>query len=108
MKNLLFACSVVITTSANAHFLNGNDLLLKLNQSDITIAQAYVAGVFDAYQGAVHCAPASVSLTQATDMTRAYLTNDPTNRNRPADELIGRMLATVWPCQAKKESGVSL
>ena len=110
MKTTIAILAVVISTSANAYFLTGNDLLTRMSgtESDRHLAQAYVAGAFDAYQGTLHCAPQSVTLSQVADMAAAYLIANPAVRNKPADELIGRMLLAAWACPKKPAAGVTL
>lgn len=104
MKFCAAALAVAMVTSAHAYFLTGSDLLLKFEKNDPT-GEAYVAGVFDAYEGAVHCTPETVTLERIVDMTKTYLRSDSTDTSKPADELIGRMLGTIWPCSEKSKRG---
>lgn len=103
MKNLLTLSVLSLSLTANAAFLSGNDLLMRLSSTgaEQVIARGYVAGVFDAYQGLGHCAPESVTLTQVVDMTKIALTSDPSVRNGPADVIVWKMLERYWPCAKK-------
>lgn len=103
MKKLLIVLLFPIT--AHAEFYTGNILLNRL-QSESTVEKAvalgYVMGVFDANQGATHCAGnRDITAGQIKDMARAYLENNPTTRNRTADILLGELFKKAWPCTGR-------
>lgn len=104
MKKLLIALAFV-STCAHAEFFNGNDLLAKLNDTNSVvnraIANGYVAGVFDAGFGVMHCASLSISVKQAADVVRLALESSPADRDKAADALVLRALGLAWPCQNK-------
>lgn len=103
MKKLLIA--LLFPIAAHAEFYTGNILLDKLqshNTIDKAVALGYVMGVFDANQGATHCAGnRDITAGQIQDMARAYLENNPSNRNRTADILLGELFKKAWPCTGR-------
>ncbi|CAB5144447.1 hypothetical protein UFOVP147_12 [uncultured Caudovirales phage] len=103
MKKLSFIAAVVVSTSAHAYFVTGNDLLARLNAADPSVGRAYVAGVFDAFSQVAQCAPQTVNLIQVSDMAKQYLTVDAANRNQPADILLLKLMSAAWPCPKKSE-----
>ena len=106
MKKLLITLALVAST-ANAGFMTGNDLYTRMqgDEADRTIAMAYVAGAFDAYQGVVHCAPQGVTLIQVRDMVRKHLEAEPTQRHVQADLHLAYVLGKTWPCPKKPTQG---
>jgi hypothetical protein len=103
MKKLLiltaFTCGM-----AHAEFYTGNDLLERLNGTDVqrNIALGYVGGVADALNNRIICMP-SATLGQTRDIVKQYLENNPSIRHYSADSLIQSVLSSTWPC-AKKGS----
>lgn len=107
MRKVLIAL-LFVSTTANAAFRDGNELLSELNSSknsDVFYSMGYIAGVADAMHGVTHCAPSNATLGQMMDMTIDYLTRNPSVRNLSADLLISAMLSERWPCP-KKGKGV--
>lgn len=100
MKKLwvLIACCVALP--AVAQFKSGNMLLRQIDGDfgEQMNAIGYVSGVADALQGAVVCAPHTVTAGQLVDMTRLYLERTPARRHLAADLLISEVLRAAWPC----------
>jgi hypothetical protein len=107
MKKLAAALiGLTICASARAEFWSGNDLLQRLQSTEIVNQMAglgYVMGVFDAAQGAGHCAPnnTGISTGQVRDMARLWLEQNPVQRNMSADRLVVQMLSEIWPCRGR-------
>ena len=107
MKKLLIAI-IMVPTMAHAEFVNGNDLLSRLQSSDYMdrmYALGYVLGVFDAGQHIRHCSPngVGVSAGQIQDMVKQYLEQNPSLRNFSADVLVTDAIRRVWPCKSKSK-----
>lgn len=107
MKTIATAIiGLTLCASAQAEFLTGNDLLSRLQSSDVAIRMTglgYVMGVFDASQGAAHCAPNDAGITagQVRDITTLWLERNPAQRHETADRLVVNMLSQLWPCQRR-------
>lgn len=101
IKHLAAAIAVTASTWASAAFVTGNELLAKLEGSaqDRNMAAAYIAGVHDAVEGTVVCAP-GIQLQQAMDMVYQVLKAVPEERHRSADTYVVATLAAQWPCKA--------
>ena len=102
MRKLL-ATVLFVPCIAHAEFFSGNLLLSRMNSTetvDRVIALGYVMGVFDALAGAIHCAPAGPEITsgQIRDMVKAWIEQNPGQRHRMADRIIGDVLKQAWPC----------
>ena len=69
------------------------------------IGIGYIMGVVDAYGNITHCPPDNVTAGQLRDMVRNFLENTPSIRHLPANEIVGHVVKTAWPC-AKKGTGV--
>lgn len=93
-------------THAQAEFFTGNSLLSKMNGSSHDQVQAigFMQGVYDVYTNVTFCPPDNVTAGQITDMGRNYLTNNPSQRHRTAERLMGDMFAQVWPCQQQQRA----
>lgn len=109
MKKTIALAALVAATTAHAGFYTGNDILNRLNgpYAEKTQALYYVAGVFDTLSGVVVCAPPNVTLGQLADVMQQQLIANPATRNQPADLLIMRVFAPLWPC-AQEQKGTSL
>lgn len=103
---LLPTILLTLSLSAHAEFVDGNKLHSWLNGDDAEqlVGKGYVAGVFDAFHGTGHCAPANVSLKQIDDMTKIALRSDPANRHESASLLVLVMLDRYWPCPKKAKT----
>ena len=115
MKRALTAAALVaLCATAHANFKDGNRLLADLNNSSGSATQilpalglGYIMGVADAYGGITHCAPENVTAGQIRDMVRNFLENTPAIRHLPANDIVGHVLKSAWPCaERKKGQGV--
>ena len=101
-KFLISLC--LLCSSAHAEFMDGNRLISDMRSNSVAsqmFAMGYVSGVFDMGRGFFHCAPAQATIGQVNDMVQNYLTQMPGERNKSADVLVNRVLATQWPCPKK-------
>jgi hypothetical protein len=100
MRKLLLILAL-LPSIAQAEFFTGNDLLAKMNGSQMERMQAigFVQGVFDVYVDVTICPPSNVTAGQVRDMVKNYLTNSPATRHKTAESLIHEALKGVWPCQ---------
>lgn len=103
--------SILIATSAQAEFWDGNRLHAHMNGSntDKIMALGYVIGVADAIRGVTFC-PTSPNITggQVNDVVKAYLDNAPANRHYTGDVAVGVALSITWPCRGNNRGGNSL
>lgn len=100
MKRLVLALAL-FSGAAQAEFMDGNDLLDKMNGSnmDKMLALGYVMAASDAARGVRICnVPPTVTAGQTHDMVKAYLERFPQVRHFTADVLVGRALEVMWPC----------
>ena len=97
---------LTLSLSANAEFVDGNKLHSWITGDDSgqLVGKGYIAGVFDAFHGLGHCAPANVTLGQVTEMTKITLSANPANRHEGASLLILVMLERYWPCPKKAKA----
>lgn len=98
--------ALALSGPAYAEFMDGNKLLKDMKDSSYFLqghAMGYVVGIADMGLGIVHCAPANVTAGQLNDMIKNYLENMPAERHKTADEIINKVLKTMWPC-AKRGS----
>jgi hypothetical protein len=103
MNKLLIAALCATSMTAHAEFWDGNKLLQRMNGStfESMSASSYVAGVADALNGVVYCAPSPVTLGQIVDMTKRALEQSPEKRHLPADIFVSSTLTKAWPCPAR-------
>lgn len=103
---LLPAILLTLSLSAHAEFVDGNRLHSWLNGDDAEqlVGKGYVAGVFDAFHGLAHCAPANVALGQVTEMAKIALRTNPSTRHESASVLVLLMLEKYWPCPKKAKT----
>lgn len=107
MKNLLLIAAL-LSSSAHAQFLTGNDLLIRLNADnaiDRTLGTGFIMGVYDATLLLEHCPPDNVTAGQIRDMVAKNLYNGASARHLPAAAFVAYTLSIAWPC-AKKGKGV--
>lgn len=110
MKATLILAAALAATTASAEFINGNELLNRMNSElgyDRGVAIGYVMGAFDTGHGVVHCAPPTVSAGQVLDMVKQALINAPAVRHQSADAFVVYVLTKAWPCP-KKSGGTNL
>jgi hypothetical protein len=101
MKKLI-VLTMLAAGAAHAEFYTGNDLLERMNGTEVQklIALGYVGGVADAMNNRVICMP-SATLGQTRDIVKQYLENNPSIRHYSADSLIQSVLSSMWPCAKK-------
>lgn len=107
MKNLLLIAAL-LSSSAHAQFLTGNDLLIRINSDssiDRTLSMGFIMGVYDATLLLEHCPPSNVTAGQVRDMVATSLYNGASARHLPAAAFVAYTLSIAWPC-AKKGKGV--
>ena len=100
MKHTLIALALAAPL-AHAEFLSGNMLYDRLNgnTSDQMLAMGYIAGVYDAGQGVLHCGPSNLTLGQITDMVKITIRDQPQNRHFSADAFVTVTVKNQWPCK---------
>jgi Rap1a immunity proteins len=104
MKKLLLITLAVTTTAAQAEFISGNDLLNRLNSegfADRGFALGYIAGVSDALEDILVCAPTGSTTGQARDVVWQHLRTNPQSRHQGAALLVVEALQRAWPCRQK-------
>ncbi len=107
MKKLLRSITAVLiaatmSTSANAEFFSGHDLLTRLRGNDLNrqiLAQGYILGVHDAQRSITHCSPANLSGERLVVMARVHLESQIDLHNSTADVILGQMMRDAWPCR---------
>lgn len=107
MKNKSkFLTALLLCSSAQAAYFDGNILLARMNGTTQERMQAlgYIQGVHDTLQDFVVCSPANVTAGQVMDMTKNFLDNTPAIRHLNADAIVMRVLATTWPCAVQKNN----
>ena len=73
-------------------------------------AIGYITGVFDTLRSVTHCAPAAVTAGQVAELVRGHLEAAPSVRHLTADQHVGYVLKSTWPCaeQRRNNGGQSL
>ena len=94
--------------TAQANFVNGNDLLKRCNDPQAPFyCGGFVSGAHDGFttawgwskQAPMFCVPTGVSIPQLVDITVAYLEDHPETRHYAASELIGLAIREAFPCK---------
>lgn len=113
MKWAALLVAMLLSTSANAQFVDGNRLLELCDQSPANVS-GYVLGVVDweitlgvstGVDGDSHlrkrflCVPTGVRASQIVDASCAYLRNNPQNRHWNASALVYNAVLAMYPCQ---------
>ena len=100
MKKII-AAALMLPALAQAEFINGNDLLSRMNGDGggPMYAIGYIAGVSDVYYKTLICPPEGVNLGQMKDMVRSHLVTHPETRHYSADSLIVNVLKAAFPCK---------
>ena len=103
---LLPTILLTLSLSAHAEFVDGNKLHSWLNGDDAEqlVGKGYVAGVFDAFHGTGHCAPANVTLGQIDEMTKISLRTTPSTRHQEASLLVLVMLDRYLHCPKRAKT----
>ena len=107
MKKLIATSLLVLSSSANAAFLTGNDLLSKLTSetsADRMLAMGYIAGIYDVFEGNAICTGGGVNLGQLKDIVLKKLRAVPELRHEIADNFVYVALTEAFPCKKKKSS----
>ena len=107
MKKILLSL-LFCSGASQAEFMDGNKLLNDMRDASNFLqghALGYVVGVADMGVGIVHCPPGNVTAGQLRDMVKNYLENMPAERHKSADEIVNKILKTMWPC-AKRGSAM--
>jgi hypothetical protein len=104
MKRIIaIAIAAALSAPAYAGFYDGNELHEFCSKPAGTpqnnFCIAYVAGAADAYSGIAFCPPNGVKLGQVVDVVKKVLTDVPTIRNKPADEILLAVLGRWHPCK---------
>jgi hypothetical protein len=103
---LIIAAAGIGSTSVDAAFMSGNELLSQCDapasDSKQTSCLGYVQGVVDAYAGHLFCIPAGVTVGQARDIARNFLRAHPESRHYSAADEVGRALIAAFPCENSK------
>jgi hypothetical protein len=101
MKRLVLTLAM-FAGAAQAEFLDGNQLLERMNGSnmDKMLALGYVMAASDAVRGIRTCnVPPTITAGQTHDIVKGYLERFPQIRHFTADVLVSRALEVMWPCE---------
>lgn len=112
MKKLVLIALAVLSLSANAAFMDGNNLqqlaiaadrMDNGNASETEGLQAvqyigYVMGVMDSHNGISFCAPRGVSARQAAAMVKKWLDANPEKWTLPGQTVVTNALSSAFPC----------
>lgn len=104
MKKLIAAYAAFLAMGAQAHFIDGNQLLANIESqtpAERTFAIGFVTGVVDAAQNEIVCVPDRVTIKQVVDISKAHLQQTPSIRHKPAAYIVLKAVSDVWPCKAK-------
>ena len=101
-----FLLLLLLPAIARAEFFTGNQLLARMNGSQLEQMQAigFVQGVFDVYTDVTFCPPNNVTAGQVHDIVKNHLTQNPAIRHRTAESLINEVLRGAWPCANSRRS----
>lgn len=108
MKPTYFTLAALAAAPSFAQVLTGNDLLQRItsdNPGMKSIALGYVGGVTDSLGGDIFCPPEGVTLAQAVDMVRKWLSDNPEHRHMSAAVLVAVILQRAWPCRRTPTPG---
>lgn len=105
MKQIFIVGFLGFSLTAHAEFLDGNQLLNRINTSGTQYSNAlgYIMGVTDGLLGVTHCPPSNVTAGQITDMVKSHLENLPSVRHLPASSHVLFVLKEAWPCANKPQ-----
>lgn len=104
MKRLIAAYAAFLTMGAQAHFIDGNQLLANIESqtpAERTFAIGFVTGVVDAAQNEIVCVPDRVTIKQVVDISKTLLQQNPSIRHKPAAYIVLKAISDVWPCKVK-------
>ena len=104
MKYIIAAAAAFIAMSAQAHFIDGNQLLANIESqtpAERTFAIGFITGTVDAAQNEIVCVPNGVTIKQVVDISKALLQKNPSIRHKEAAYIVLKAVSDVWPCKAK-------
>jgi hypothetical protein len=103
-KLILTTCLTLLLSTANAQYVNGNQLHADMTGSnnDRAFALGFVAGVVDAFDQDLFCTPQGANLGQLRDVVTQFLVRNPKERHRNAAAIVAIALVIDYPC--KKEN----
>ena len=101
MKLALTLTLCLATTGAQAQFVDGHKLFSLMNGTteDIRFAQGFVSGAADQMMGTEWCPSEGVTIQQAYDVTKTWVTNMPKNRDYAGIIFVQVALSKQWPCK---------
>lgn len=120
MKKIISINFIFLTFSliSYADFETGNSLLSKMSYEftgettpeavDLLMAEGYITGVFDAYQGLFFEATEGITVGQIVEIAKKYLEGHPEIRHQPATDLLLKTFEEAFPLKKeidKKERG---
>ena len=111
MKKLIAACATFLSMGAQAHFIDGNQLLSTIESQTLaerTFAIGFVTGVVNSTQNEFVCIPDRVTIKQVVDISKAHLQQNPSIRHKPAAYIVLKAVSDVWPCKAKAPTPSSI
>ena len=111
MIKKLAITAVLVCGSAHAQFYSGNEILRRMQSDSVVdkmIALGFVAGVSDAWEHIMFCPPEGSTTGQTRDIALRYLLLNPSQRHKPAAELVADALMEVWPCARRPNKGGKL
>ena len=102
MKKILLAL-LFVPAMAQAEFYTGNDLYMKLQSTEVMERMqglGYVMGIYDAQVHIHYCPRTETGITagQLKDIVFQQLSNNPSQRHRPAYALVYEAFKAIWPC----------
>ena len=94
------------TTTAHAQFVDGNELLARMNgnPAQVNNAVGYVMGVADAELGTIWCPPANVTVRQVFDLTKGVLEAVPEKRHESGSAFVMAAVRMTFPCKPKQDT----
>jgi hypothetical protein len=106
MKHLLICLTLLLSSAANAQYIDGNKLhsLIRGDSTDRQSALGYIGGVADSLDDELFCIPTTANLGQLRDIVQKFLADNPNIRHRHGAALVAVALMEVFPC--KKGGGV--
>ena len=105
MKKVLIPAALAIASlSACSQVFTGADLLERLSAKPPSqVAVGYIAGVVDAIEGILFCAPEGITVGQTAGLIYSVLESSPQARNLPAAAVIAAVLSRQWPCERRQQ-----
>lgn len=100
-RSLAAAVALLVATSAQAAFMDGNALLTNLNgnYSERIVALGYIISASDAGNGEGHCLPPRMTAEQVAMAVKKQIQTAPEILTMNAYPLVRAALANTWPCR---------